>query len=113
MAHFAKLENNIVTGVYVVGDEYETTYAEWRKEFGEIYVQTSYNAATNGFRKNYAGIGYSWDEARNAFIAPKPFNSWLLDEATCLWSAPIAYPQDGKMYGWNEELLQWKEITND
>lgn len=108
MAHFAKLdENNIVTGVYVVGDEYEATYAEWRKEFGEVYVQTSYN---NRIRFNYAGIGYSYDEVRDAFIPPKPFDSWVLDETTCHWNSPIAYPQDGKMYGWNEELLQWIEI---
>ena len=111
MAHFAKLdENNIVTGVYVVGDEYEATYADSRKEFGEVYVQTSYN---NRIRFNYAGIGDSYDEARDAFIASKPFNSWTLNEATCRWIAPMAYPNDGKKYGWNEELLQWKEITND
>lgn len=110
MAHFAKLdENNIVTGVYVVGDEYETTYAEWRKEFGEVYVQTSYN---NRIRFNYAGIGYSYDESRDAFIAPKPFNSWVLDENTCRWISPIAYPQDGKMYAWNEELGDWVALDN-
>ena len=110
MAHFAKLdENNMVTGVYVVGDEYETTYAEWRKEFGETYVQTSYN---NRIRFNYAGIGYSYDEARDAFIAPKPFNSWVLDEATCAWNSPIAYPNDGKKYRWNEELGNWVALDN-
>ena len=112
MAHFAKLdENNIVTGVYVVGDEYETTYAEWRKEFGEVHVQTSYNAASNGFRKNYAGIGYSWDEGRDAFIPPKPFESWVLDESTCQWTPPTPMPTDGKMYRWNEEDLNWQEIV--
>lgn len=110
MAHFAKLdENNIVTGVYVVGDEYESTYAEWRKEFGEMYVQTSYN---NRIRFNYAGIGYSYDEARDAFIAPKPFNSWVLNENTCRWISPIAYPSDGKDYRWNEELGDWVTIDN-
>jgi len=112
MAHFAKLdENNIVTGVYVVGDEYETTYAEWRKEFGEVYVQTSYNAASNGFRKNYAGIGYSWDEGRDAFIPPKPFESWVLDEDTCRWEAPVPYPNDGKVYLWDEGSLSWVEVV--
>ena len=86
MAHFAKLdENNIVTGVYVVGDEYEATYAEWRKEFGEVYVQTSYN---NRIRFNYAGIGYSYDEGRDAFIAPEPEGNLGLDEATCRWIMP-------------------------
>ena len=110
MAHFAKLdENNIVTGVYVVGDEYEATYAEWRKEFGEIYVQTSYN---NRIRFNYAGVGYFYDEVRNAFTAPKPFNSWVLDEATCRWISPIVYPSDGKDYRWNEESVSWVEIDN-
>ena len=90
MAHFAKLDqNNIVTGVYVVGDEYETTYAEWRKEFGEIYVQTSYN---NNIRFNYAGIGYSYDEVRDAFIAPEPEGNLGLDEATCQWIMPEAEP---------------------
>ena len=86
MAHFAKLdENNIVTGVYVVGDEYETTYAEWRKEFNETYVQTSYN---NRIRFNYAGIGYSYDEVRDAFIAPEPAGNLGLDETTCRWIMP-------------------------
>ena len=90
MAHFAKLdENNIVTGVYVVGDEYEATYAEWRKEFGEVYVQTSYN---NRIRFNYAGIGYSYDEARDAFIAPEPEGNLGLDEATCQWIMPKLDP---------------------
>ena len=90
MAHFAKLdENNIVTGVYVVGDEYETTYAEWRKEFGEIYVQTSYN---NRIRFNYAGIGYSYDEVRDAFIAPEPEGNLGLDETTCRWIMPEVEP---------------------
>lgn len=108
MAHFAKLdENNIVTGVYVVGDEYQETYAEWRKEFGEVYVQTSYN---NRIRFNYAGIGFYYDEVRDAFIAPKPFESWVLDESTCRWQAPIPMPTDGKMYRWNEDLGEWVEI---
>ena len=92
MAHFAKLdENNIVTGVYVVGDEYETTYAEWRKEFGEVYVQTSYN---NNIRFNYAGNGYSYDEVRDAFIAPEPEGNLGFDETTCQWIMPEVEPLD-------------------
>ena len=92
MAHFAKLdENNIVTGVYVVGDEYETTYAEWRKEFGEIYVQTSYN---NRIRFNFAGIGYFYDEVRDAFIAPEPEGNLGFDETTCQWIMPKVEPID-------------------
>ena len=90
MAHFAKLdENNIVTGVYVVGDEYEATYPDSRKEFGEVYVQTSYN---NRIRFNYAGIGYSYDEGRDAFIAPEPEGNLGLDETTCRWIMPEAEP---------------------
>ena len=86
MAHFAKLdENNIVTGVYVVGDEYEATYADSRKELGEVYVQTSYN---NRIRFNYAGVGMIYDEVRDAFIAPEPEGNLGLDEATCRWIMP-------------------------
>ena len=83
MAHFAKLENNIVTQVIVVGDEHETTYAQWRLEFDEVYVQTSYNGR---IRKNYAGIGYTYDAVRDAFIAPKCHDVAILDEATCRWT---------------------------
>tara|TARA_R110000868_G_scaffold154393_2_gene380471 strand:+ start:976 stop:1260 length:285 start_codon:yes stop_codon:yes gene_type:complete len=83
MAHFAKLEDNIVTQVIVVGDEYETTYAQWRLEFGEVYVQTSYNGR---IRKNYAGKGYTYDVVRDAFIAPKCHDVAILDEATCRWT---------------------------
>jgi hypothetical protein len=83
MAHFAKLENNVVTQVIVVGDEYETTYAQWRLEFDEVFVQTSYNGK---IRKNYAGIGYTYDAIRDAFIAPKCHDVAILDEATCRWT---------------------------
>ena len=116
MAHYAFLDNNnivteVITGIdeteLIEGLDTETWYGNFR---GQLCKRTSYN---NRIRFNYAGIGYSYDEARNAFIAPKPFNSWVLDETTCQWNSPIAYPQDGKMYAWNEELLQWKEITND
>lgn len=90
MAHFAKIENNIVTQVIVVGDEYETIYAQSRLEHNEIYVQTSYNAATNGFRKNYAGVGYSYDQSRDAFIAPQCHDVAILDESTCRWTCEDA-----------------------
>ena len=84
MAHFAQLdENNIVTQVIVVGDEYETTYAQSRLEFGETYVQTSIN---NRIRKNYAGIGFLYDSIRDAFIAPKCHDVAQLDETTCQWT---------------------------
>lgn len=81
------------------------------------WVQTSYN--THGgqhpegrpLRKNFAGIGYTYDAQRDAFIAPKPFNSWVLDEQTCLWNAPVAMPTDGKMYTWDEATTSWVEVT--
>ena len=80
----------------------------------DVWKQTSYNTKAgvhlNGgtpFRKNYAGVGYSYDPQRDAFIEPKPFNSWILNETTCLWEAPIAYPDDGQNYNWNEDTQQW------
>jgi hypothetical protein len=101
MSHFAKLENNVVTKVIVaeqnfinsgvVGDSF-------------LWVQTSYNG---NFRKNYAGIGYTYDRIRDAFIPPKTFESWILNEDTCLWDAPVAMPDDGQRYMWNEENTNW------
>ena len=117
MAHYAYLDkNNIVVTVTVGKDEIElidelNTETYYALNTPYKVKRTSYNAASNGFRKNYAGIGYSYDEARDAFIAPKPFESWVLDEETCRWEAPVAYPQDGKMYQWNEEDLNWEEIV--
>jgi hypothetical protein len=114
MAHFAKLENNIVKQVIVVsnqdilneqGQESEQKGIDFCSNLlGGTWIQTSYNAK---IRKNYAGIGYSYDKDRDAFIAPKPFNSWILNEDTCIWNAPVAYPQDGNRYQWNEETLNW------
>ena len=116
MAHFAKIENGTVTQVNVIDEDYFAENRETR--YTGTWVQTSYN--TQGgvhllggtpLRKNYAGVGYTYDEARDAFIPPKPFNSWLLNEDTCLWDAPVAYPTDGKMYQWDEEQQQWTEVT--
>ena len=80
-----------------------------------IWKQTSYNTIANvhrlggtPFRKNHAGIGYTYDEDRDAFIPPKPFKSWTLNETTCIWEAPVDYPNDGKIYDWNEETKQWE-----
>jgi hypothetical protein len=73
-----------------------------------LWVQTSYN---NNFRKNHAGIGYTYDENRDAFIPKKPFNSWILNEDTCLWEAPIPYPQDDNRYTWNETIKNWEIVT--
>jgi hypothetical protein len=118
MAHFAKLnEQNIVTQVIVVaneelfenGIESETKgIAFCQSLFGGDWKQTSYNG---NIRKNYAGVGYTYDENRNAFIPPQPFPSWTLVEATCQWTAPTAMPIDGKLYTWNEATLAWVEMT--
>ena len=114
VAHFAKVIDGIVTEVIVA--EQDVINAGL---FGEpaLWVQTSYN--THGgqhpegrpLRKNYAGIGYTYDAGRDAFIPPQPFASWALNEDTCLWDAPTAKPDDGKIYRWNEETLAWVGVT--
>jgi hypothetical protein len=106
MAHFAELdENNVVINVIVVGDEYESTYAEWRKEFGETYVQTSYN---NNIRKQYAGIGFTYDPIADVFISPQPFPSWTLD-SNYDWQPPIAMPE--YTCSWDEETKSWINLS--
>jgi len=116
MAHYAFLDNNnVVTEVITGIDETETieglSTETWYSNFrGQVCKRTSYNG---NIRKNYAGIGYTYDAARDAFIAPKLFNSWVLDEATCRWQAPTSYPTDGKKYTWSEDDLSWREITNE
>ena len=120
MAHYAFLdENNIVTEVIVGKDEsnfdWETYYGNFR---GQACKRTSYN--TYGgvhreggvpLRKNYAGVGFTYDAEKDAFIAPQPFPSWTLDEETCLWNPPTPYPSDDNFYNWDEETLSWKIIT--
>ena len=114
MAHYAFLdENNIVTEVIVGKDETEIidglTPEQWYGNFrNQRCVRTSYNG---NIRKNYAGIGYTYDSIRDAFIPPKPYDSWVLNEDTCNWEPPIAYPLDGLMYSWDESTLAWVEIT--
>ena len=121
MAHFACLENNIVTKVIVVsnqdildenGQESEQKGIDFCSNLlGGTWLQTSYNAR---IRKNYAGIGYTYDEGRDAFIPPKPYNSWLLDEDKAQWKAPVDMPSDAsidKKYTWNEETTSWKELV--
>jgi hypothetical protein len=82
---------------------------------GGVHYQADNNTPSldqsKAFRKNYAGIGYYYDSIRDAFIPPKPFPSWILDEFSCLWQSPIPYPNDGKMYQWNEEISNWEEIN--
>jgi hypothetical protein len=114
MAHFAKLENNIVIQVIVVanqdildenGQENEQKGIDFCSNLlGGTWKQTSYNG---NIRKNYAGIGYTYDEGLDAFIAPKPFASWVLDETTAQWKAPVDMPTDDKKYTWNEDTTSW------
>ena len=116
MPHFAQLdENNIVIKVLVIDQETVDT-----GHFGNpnSFVQTSYNTHAGKhllggtpFRKNYAGIGYTYDAVRDAFIPPKPFDSWILNKETCIWEAPSPKPNDDKFYSWNESKLSWIEIT--
>jgi len=119
MAHFAKLdENNNVLAVHVVNNDVITIDGNESEQAGidfltglhghTLWKQTSYNG---NFRKNYAGIGYTYDASRDAFIAPKPWVSWTLNETTCQWESPVSYPTDGKHYGWFEPNQQWIEIT--
>jgi len=115
MAHYAFLDNNnIVTEVIVGIDETQTIEGldteTWYGNFrGQVCKRTSYNG---NIRYNYAGIGCKYDEVRDAFIPPKPFNSWLLDENTCHWQAPISKPNDDKKYIWDEENKQWQQLEN-
>ena len=115
MAHFARLDqNNVVAEVCVVNNSVITVNGVESEDAGVAFMksitghdawkQTSYNAT---FRKNYAAEGYSYDPVRDAFIPPQPFASWVLDEATCTWSAPVAYPTDGNVYVWDETTLSW------
>jgi hypothetical protein len=122
MAHYAFLDdNNIVTEVIVGKNEGEDGI-DWEQHYGDFRGQackrTSYN--TQGgvhnadgapYRKNYAGIGYSYDAVRDAFVPPKPFASWSLNETSCLWEPPVAYPSDGNPYTWNEETTSWDSIS--
>jgi hypothetical protein len=117
MAHFAKLGiGNIVERVEVVSNDIATTeqagvdFLNNLYKTRDVWKQTSYN---NNIRKNYAGIGYKYDQAREAFIAPKPFNSWILNEDTCRWEAPVAKPDDDQKYKWNETIKNWELITEE
>jgi hypothetical protein len=118
MAHFAQIdENNVVVQVIVInnnelmenGVESEIKGAAFCESLfpGTRWMQTSYNTS---IRKNYAGVGFSYDVQRNAFIPPKPYPSWLLNESTCRWEAPLPYPQDGKEYVWDEAFQTWATI---
>lgn len=123
MSHFAKVNNNKVEQVIVAEAEFFETFVD--SSPGQ-WIQTSYNTRggvhynpetgepsedqSKALRKNYAGIGYTYDLQRDAFIPPKPFNSWILNEESCLWDPPVAYPSDGNSYKWNEETQSWDLI---
>ena len=121
MSHFAKVIDGIVETVHVVDQDFIDS---GKLGDPDNWIQTSYNTrggihyAPNSntpdggvaLRKNYAGKGYTYDQTRDAFYAPQPYPSWTLDDDTCRWNAPVAYPDDGKMYMWDEENTQWKEI---
>ena len=126
MAHFAKVQDGIVTQVIVAEPEFFDTFVD--SSPGE-WIQTSYNTRggvhykpdsnepsedqSKALRKNYAGISYTYDRDRDAFILPKPYESWLLNEDTCLWEAPVPYPDDGKFYTWDEDTQSWVEVTEE
>lgn len=119
MAHFAEIDQNNTVIRVVVVDNRDTSdangverehigAAHLEKILGGTWKQTSYN---NSFRKRYAGVGYSYDARRDAFIPPRPYESWLLDENTCDWQAPVPCPDDGQRYQWDEQNLQWSVIV--
>ena len=115
MAHYAKVNNEIVEQVIVAEVGFFDTFVD--SSPGE-WIQTSYNTHggvhSNGetpLRKNYAGIGYIYDSVRDAFYEPQPYPSWTLNDTTCKWQAPVAHPDDGKDYEWNEETTNWVEVT--
>ena len=126
MAHFAKLgKGNIVENVVVVSNDIATTeqagvnFLNTLYKTRDVWKQTSYNTFAGEhklggtpFRKNYAGVGYTYDQTRDAFIPPKPFASWTLNETTCQWDSPIAHPNDGQKYNWNEETTSWDLVDN-
>lgn len=126
MAHFAKVNNGIVEQVIVAEPEFFDTFVD--SSPGQ-WIQTSYNTRggvhydpntnqpsadqSKALRKNYAGIGYSYDAQRDAFISPKPYASWVLNEQTCLWNAPVPYPADGGRYAWNEANQTWDAVPDE
>jgi len=120
MAYFAKLgTGNIVENVISInnsvikdsnGVEQEQLGVDFINKLyntRDVWKQTSYN---NNIRKNFAGIGFQYDQQKDAFIAPKPYNSWILNETTCLWESPVVYPTDGQRYRWNETILNWELV---
>ena len=131
MAHFAKVQDGVVTQVIVAEPEFfdtfvDTTPGEWIKTSYNMRGGVYYDPATNEpaadqsviaddearGRKNYAGIGFTYDATRDAFIPPQPFDSWVLNETSCLWEAPVPYPDDGNLYEWDEANTTWQQIID-
>ena len=126
MAHFAKLgTGNIITTVEVVHNDVAITeqagidFINKLYNTRDVWKQTSYNTrggvhqlGNTPFRKNFAGVGFKYDQTRDAFIAPKPYASWILNETTCQWEAPVAYPDDGQKYQWNDDSESWVLVDN-
>jgi len=123
MAHFAKVTDGIVMQVIVAEPEFFDTFVD--SSPGQ-WIQTSYNTrggvhygadgepdGGEALRKNYAGIGFTYDQTRDAFIPPQPYASWTLNEDSCLWEAPVAYPDDGKRYTWDEDTTAWVEVIEE
>ena len=120
MAHYAKVSNTLVTQVIVAEAEFFDTFVD--SSPGE-WIQTSYNThggvhseGNTPLRKNYAGVGFTYDSVRDAFIAPQPYPSWILNEDTCLWDSPVPYPDGllvGEMYEWDEDTTSWVEVTGE
>jgi len=131
MAYYAELDNNNIvikvrTGASEEVVDLEQIYAE---RFGTVHKRTSYNTRggihydpetnepsadqSKAFRKNYAGLGYTYDKTKDAFIPPQPYPSWTLNEETCLWDSPVPYPEDGQIYNWNEETQTWNLLENN
>ncbi len=108
MSHFAKIDSNNTVIDIVVAEQDFINSGLVGDSF--LWVQTSYN---NNFRKNYAGVGYTYDPTRDAFIAPQPFHSWILNEDTCQWESPVPYPTDDKRYTWDEATTNWIEVTGE
>ena len=106
MAYFAKVNNGIVEKVIVAEAEFFNTFVD---DSAGTWIETKMDGS---IRKNYAGIGFSYDATRDAFIPPQPYPSWTLNEDTCLWECPVAYPNDDKIYEWNEDNQEWKLIDN-
>ena len=125
MGSYAKVRDGVVNRVIVADEDFVNRYID--NEVGK-WIQTSYNTRggihydpatgqpspdqSKALRKNFAGIGYTYDSGRDAFYPPKPFPSWTLNETSCQWEAPVAMPSDGKMYSWDESTKQWTEVTN-